>query len=97
MAAARLANLAALAFTIAMAGFLLLVVDFHGLKNPCLQQLDNHCDISDAALHKNPLAHGSALSRMFKLSFLGMFSLYWLWSAAVSALEIWCAHCLSAL
>jgi Autophagy protein ATG9 len=95
MAAARLVNLAALAFTIAMAGFLLLAVDFHGLKDPCLHQ--NTCDISDVALHKKPLAHGSALGRMFKLSFLSIFSLYWLWSAAVSAVEVWCASPLSQL
>lgn len=88
--AARLVNLAALAFTIAMAGFLLLVVNFSGLKDPCLH--DNKCDIADAALYKHPLAHGSAFSTMFKLSFLGIFSLYWLWSAAVSAVEIWYAH-----
>jgi hypothetical protein len=95
--AARLVNLAALGFTIAMAGFLLLVVNFSGLKDPCLQDHDNKCDISDAALHKHPLAHGSHFSRMFKLSFLSIFSLYWLWSAAVSAVEIWCVHTASVL
>lgn len=72
-----------------MAGFLLLVVNFSGLKDPCLQDHDNTCDIADTAFYKHPLAHGSALSRMFKLSFLGIFSLFWAWSAAVSAVEVW--------
>ena len=74
-----------------MAGFLLLAVNFSGLKDPCLQDHDNKCDIAEAALYKHPLSHGSALSRMFKVSFLAIFGLYWSWSAAVSMVEIWYA------
>lgn len=90
--ASRILNLGALAFTIVMATFLLLLFDRQGLKAPCL--LEETCDIATVAV-KLPLSGETPLALLLKLIFLGMFSLYWLYSAINSAVEIWCVLPLS--
>jgi hypothetical protein len=82
-------NLAALAFTIGMAAFLMLFLNWHGLSAPCLAT--DTCDISQVAIHKRPFAFGSPLANTFKAAFLAIFSIHWLWSAATAAVEIWYA------
>ena len=86
--ASRILNLGALAFTIVMATFLLLIFDRDGLKQPCLHE--DTCDMATVAV-KHPLADESPLPLLFKLAFLGMFSLYWVYSAVNGAVEVWCA------
>jgi hypothetical protein len=87
--ATRALNLAALAFTIAVSGFLLLLFDWSALRSACLRE--DTCDMSDVAVFRDPLAHVTAAGALFKGTFLAIFSLYWLYMAATAAVEIRCA------
>lgn len=84
--ASRILNLGALAFTIVMATFLLLIFDRHGLKAQCL--LDDTCDMATVAV-KHPWSQETPLALLFKLIFLGMFSFYWVYSAVSASIEVW--------
>ena len=84
--ATRVLNLAALAFTIAISAFLLLLFDWRALRSECLRS--DACDIADVAVYGHPWRHDSPAARTFKAVFLAIFSLYWLYSAMCAALEI---------
>lgn len=86
--ATRILNLSALAFTIAISAFLLLLFDWRALQKQCLR--DDSCDIGHVAIYDHPWRHDTPIANMFKAVFLAIFSLYWLYAAMCAALEIRC-------
>lgn len=71
----RLCNLAALAFTILCSFVLLLAVDWRAIHDPCVRE--RTCDLSDVMFRPDPLRHGSYAWRCGVLTYLLLFSVYW--------------------
>ncbi len=81
-----LLNIAALAFTIAFSGFLLLFVNWGALHSECIVQ--DTCDIISVALYSQPLRNRSIGVDVLILTYLSIFGLYWLWTAAHFVCEL---------
>ncbi|GAX83721.1 hypothetical protein CEUSTIGMA_g11146.t1 [Chlamydomonas eustigma] len=73
-----LLNVLALAFTIAFSTLLLLFVNWSALHSECI--VNDTCDISEAVLYSQPLRDRGILLDLLILTYLGIFSLYWLWT-----------------
>jgi len=79
---ARTLNILTLGFTIAFSGFLLLFVNWHAVTVGCA--VEDDCDFIQLAVYDQPLQHSSRLTSGLVLIYLGVFSLYWVWTGA------WC-------
>jgi len=89
LVAARVANLAALAFSAAFCAFLLLVVRWTALSSPCLR--DDTCDLADVALDWRPFARGGGRSAAFKAAaglYLATAAAYWCVAAAAAVVDV---------
>lgn len=74
----RVLNICALAFTIAFSGFLLLAVNWGALHAECI--VKDTCDITAAALYAHPLQAQGIVWGALSLTYLAIFTLYWLWT-----------------
>ena len=75
-------ELLSLAFTICFSGFVLLYVDWNGLRNAkcgmdAVESGIKPCDLSKDALHQHPLVPFT-LSKAIIVGYLGIFSIYWI-------------------
>ncbi|GFZ01546.1 autophagy 9 [Actinidia rufa] len=75
-------ELLSLAFTICFSGFVLLYVDWNGLRNAkcgmdAVESGIKPCDLSKEALHQHPLVPFT-LSKAIIVGYLGIFSIYWI-------------------
>ncbi|XP_057513286.1 autophagy-related protein 9 isoform X1 [Actinidia eriantha] len=75
-------ELLSLAFTICFSGFVLLYVDWNGLRNAkcgmdAVESGIKPCDLSEEALHQHPLVPFT-LSKAIIVGYLGIFSIYWI-------------------